>query len=278
MASNIVLNIPHASTYLPLWEIPAPYHEPANAAYWSWGGKGVVLKKIQEKYKKELPYMTDWYTDELFINGIGKPLVAPISRLLCDMERFKDDREEEMSTIGMGICYTTTHDLQNLAFFKFAHKKHIIEKYYEPYHRALDSYAREALESHPHVLILDCHSFSDMPYACDIQYGYDRPDICIGTDPEYTPEDLIDITVKYFETLGYSVKLNSPFSGTMVPSGFREDKLFSIMIELNRKLYLEREGETVKKTEHFEFLKSQIFNFERELEKYMESRKKMKNQ
>lgn len=39
MASSIVLNIPHASTYLPLWEIPAPYHEPASAAYWSCGGK-----------------------------------------------------------------------------------------------------------------------------------------------------------------------------------------------------------------------------------------------
>ncbi len=272
MASSIVLNIPHASTYLPLWEIPAPYHEPSGAAYWLWGGKVVVRKKIQDKYKKELPYMTDWYTDELFINGVGRPLVAPISRLLCDMERFKDDMQEEMSTIGMGICYTTTHDLENLAFFKFPHKKHIIEKYYDPYHMALKNYAREALESHSHVLILDCHSFSDRPYMCDINYSRDRPDICIGTDPEYTPKELIDITVKYFEALGYSVELNYPFSGTMVPSGFDNKKLYSIMIELNRKLYLEREGENVKKTCHFEILKSQISDFEIELEKFMEAK------
>lgn len=269
MASSIILNIPHASTYLPLWEIPAPYHESASVAHGSCGGKEFVRKKIQEKYKKELPYMTDWYVDELFINGIGKPLVAPISRLLCDVERFKDDMQEEMSTIGMGICYTTTHDLKNLAFFKFSHKKHIIEKYYEPYHMALKNYANEALESHSHVLILDCHSFSDRPYECDINNGWNRPDICIGTDLNYTPKELINITVKYFESLGYSTKLNSPFSGTMVPSGFSEKKLYSIMIELNRKLYLKWEGETVKKTAHFEVLKSQIATFEMELEKYM---------
>lgn len=120
------------------------------------------------------------------------------------------------------------------------------------------------------MLILDCHSFSDRPYKCDINNGWNRPDICIGTDPQYTPKELINLTVKYFEALGYSVKLNSPFSGTIVPSGFSEEKLYSIMIELNRKLYLQWEGETVKKTEHFAVLKSQIAAFELELERFME--------
>ena len=271
MASSIVLNIPHASTYLPWMDIPSPYHEPSGAAYWAWGGKYVVRERILEKYKKELPYMTDWYVDELFINGVGRPLVAPISRLLCDMERFKDDMKEEMSTIGMGICYTTTHDLENLAFFKFSHKKYIIEKYYDPYHKALENYVREAQETHPHVLILDCHSFNNWAYECDKYHAACRPDICIGTDPEYTPEELINITVRYFEDLGYSVKLNYPYSGTMVPSGVSNEKLYSIMIELNRKLYLDWEGETVKKTSHFEVLKAQLYDYEKMLEAYMET-------
>lgn len=70
--------------------------------------------------------MADWYTDEFFINGIGKPLVVPVSKLLCDIEWLKDDMKEEMSVVGMGICYTRTHDLEVLADFKSSHKMDMI--------------------------------------------------------------------------------------------------------------------------------------------------------
>ena len=49
----------------------------------------------------ELLPMTDWYTDELFINGIGKPIIATISRVICDTERFRNDEDEPMSKIGI---------------------------------------------------------------------------------------------------------------------------------------------------------------------------------
>ncbi len=70
--------------------------------------------------------MADWYTDELFINGIGTPLVVPVSKLLCDIEWLKDDMKEEMSVVGMGICCTRTHDLEVLADFKFSYKMDMI--------------------------------------------------------------------------------------------------------------------------------------------------------
>ena len=44
--------------------------------------------------------MTDWYTDELFDFGFGDRLVYPVSRLVCDPERFRDDEREEMAQIG----------------------------------------------------------------------------------------------------------------------------------------------------------------------------------
>lgn len=218
MSSNIILNIPHASTLL-------------------------TLSDISEKYKSELLYMTDWFTDELYINGIGKPLVAPISRLLCDMERFKDDDKEEMSKRGMGVCYINDHNLKALASFDTSHKLEMIKNYYEPYHRMLCCYTAEALSQHRYVLILDCHSFSDSPYLCDINRDVNRPDICIGTDKSHTPDNLIKLTRCYFEREGYSVKLNSPFSGTIIPNGFENDNhLLSMMIEINRKLYMKIEN------------------------------------
>lgn len=274
MSSSIILNIPHSSTLLPLEDIPLPYDEPSGAAYNAWGGKFYVRKHLFEEYRKEIPYMTDWYTDELFINGIGKPLVAPVSRLLCDMERFKDDLKEEMSTIGMGICYTSTHNLEKLAFFRLSHKKAMIEKYYDPYHRTLERYVEEAFEEHRYVLILDCHSFSDIPYRSDLNRACDRPDICIGTDKDHTPGDLIDIIRDYFEGEGYSTKLDYPFSGTIIPGKYENDgNLFSVMIEVNRKLYLGKgKDDAVVRGPSFEKVCSQIYEVEKRVALYMERR------
>lgn len=50
----------------------------------------------------------------------------------------------------------------------------------------------------------------------------DRPDISIGTD------ELIKLTSGYFESVGYSVKLNSPFSDTIVPNGFENNNFNSV--------------------------------------------------
>ena len=274
MSSSIILNIPHSSTLLPREDIPSPYHEPKSMAYWSWGGKNKKMREIYDRYIKEIPYMTDWYTDELYINGIGKPLVAPVSRLLCDMERFKDDLKEEMSVVGMGICYTKTHDLKILTNFKLSHKMEMIRKYYDPCHQMLTNYTEEAIAGHKCALLIDCHSFSNSPYECDLNYACDRPDICLGTDPEHTPKELREMLTSYFENLNYSVKENYPFSGTIIPNGYENNrKLYSIMIEINRALYLKWEKDEVKKKEEeFLVLKERIHGAEKLIQSFMDSR------
>ena len=255
-------------------DIPHPFHEPSGMAYWQWGGRMYIKKHILEDYKKEIPYMTDWYTDELYINGIGKPLVAPVSRLICDMERYKDDNKEAMSIIGMGVCYTHNHNLETLATYKLEHRQNMIEKYYDPYHRTLSQYTEEALGEHKYALVLDCHSFSDSPYKCDINRAYGRSDICIGTDSVHTPELLIDILVGYFKNYGYSVKLNNPFSGTMIPVGYENNpNLYSVMIEVNRNLYLDwNSGNVKKKEKEFAVLKHRIHKAEKLIASFVDSR------
>ncbi len=274
MSSSIILNIPHSSTLLPRCAIPRPFHEPSGLAYNACGGRYYVINQILEDYRKEIPYMTDWYTDELFINGIGKPLVSPLSRLLCDMERYKDESNEEMSVIGMGVCYTHDHNLKRLVTYKLDHRKKMIEEYYDPYHRALSQYAEEALMEHKYALVLDCHSFSDTPYKCDINQAYGRPAVCIGTDSLHTPRELVDILVSYFKDFGYSVKINNPFSGTMIPVGFEKNQnLLSVMIEINRSLYLDwNNGKVKKKEKEFTVLKHRIHKAEKLIATYVDSK------
>ncbi len=57
--------------------------------------------------------MTDHYTDELFVstdNLNESALVFPVSRVLVDPERFRDDSREVMSKKGMGAIYRHSHD------------------------------------------------------------------------------------------------------------------------------------------------------------------------
>jgi N-formylglutamate deformylase len=58
----------------------------------------------------ELLRMTDAYTDELFpLTPVeAARLVFPVSRLVCDVERFPTDENEPMAARGMGAIYIRT--------------------------------------------------------------------------------------------------------------------------------------------------------------------------
>ena len=78
-------------------------------------------------------------------------------------------------------------------------------------------------------------------WACD--QDPIRPDICVGTDPFHTPPTLTDSIEQFFRTLGWTVYRDTPYKGTYVPLQFygKDKRVASIMIELNRKLYMDEE-------------------------------------
>lgn len=250
MESNLILNIPHASTWL------TGIH--FNSGIYLAAASGAVTQMLH----RELLPMTDWYTDELYINGIGIPIVAPISRIVCDTERFRDDADEPMARIGMGVCYTKTHDLKKTIPWDNGHKEWAIHNIYDIHHTNLELAVDRVLHEHGRALILDCHSFHPSPLPYEPDQNPDRPDICIGTDPFHTPEELAEQAEKFFKGKGYSVRINSPYSGTIVPLKHlnKDKRVLSLMIELNRGLYL-KEG-TNEKNSYFPTLRDHLREFE----------------
>jgi N-formylglutamate deformylase len=225
---NIIFHIPHSSTFIPN-DIRSD----------------ILLS--DEKLLVELGLMTDWYTDELFdhaVSYLGKSIKFPVSRLVVDPERFADDEIECMSEVGMGVIYTKTSSgkpLRDPSKIISESRTQLLDRFYYPHHDSLTGAVRSELDEEGRVLIIDCHSFPDEPLPYERCHSQDRPEICIGTDPYHTPEELISNLKSSFESLGYKVAMNSPFAGSIVPSIYyqKNKNVHSIMIEINRNLYME---------------------------------------
>ncbi len=232
-----LIHIPHSSTiipdsYLPLFLI-----------------RGAALRD-------ELLRMTDWYTDDLF-SDCGTCLTFPVSRLLCDVERFRDPAMECMTARGMWVCYERASDQTPLKTVTPDHCREILKTWYDRHHARLTAMTRRALNDQGAALIVDAHSFSSvrLPYETA---GGARPDICIGTDPFHTPPSLTRACAGLFSALGYTVAVDRPFSGCLIPMAYyrRERRVQGVMIEVNRRLYM-KEG-TAEKTGAYETVRRDL--------------------
>lgn len=198
----------------------------------------------KDELDEEIKYMADNYTDSIFAEllSISSFIKSKISRIVLDIERFKEEENEPMSKVGMSALYIKTSNgkvLRNIGEIN----KNKLEGIYNDYHEAFTGLVNLSLEKNNIAMIIDCHSFPSTPREYESDKEYSRPDICIGVDEYHTPEKLTDLLKGNFEELGFSVKINSPFSGSIVPMNFykKDKRVISIMIEVNRKLYINEE-------------------------------------
>lgn len=236
----IISHIPHSSTILPDKE-----------GY-------LVDESILDS---ELLKLTDWYTDELFQENKAINIKAEFSRIFCDVERFPDDKDEIMSKFGMGMIYEKTDDGKPLRNVTPQIRKNIYADFYRTHHQKLTEAVESQLKQFNQALILDCHSFPDIPLKRDLNQDSLRPDFNIGTCNFHTPQKLIDLSVQFFKEKEYSVSIDSPYSGTIVPIVYylKDNRVHSIMLEINRKLYLE--GNTNIKSGKFEEIKALVSDY-----------------
>ena len=202
----------------------------------------IMQEKIENK-KSELLKMTDRYCDELF-TGFDA-VVFPVSRLVCDPERFRDDTQETMAQIGMGTVYTRTSSGEVLRRVTEEDREKLLRRYSDPHHTRLTEAVEEKLRIYGRCLIVDGHSFHPVPLPYEPDQKTGRPDFCIGTDPYHTPGLLADYAMGFLQSEGFSVFLNRPYGGSLVPMKYygRDRRICSIMIEINRRLYMDGNGQ-----------------------------------
>jgi len=217
---DVLLHIPHASV-----AIPEEWRE--------------AFLLSSEDLDCELLRMTDRYTDDLFQCDNADRLEFPVSRLLVDPERFERDEDEVMANRGMGAVYVKTSDGRPLK--SALGREELMDAFYRPHHRQLSEWTANAIEQYGRALIVDCHSYPDNPLPSDIDQSPGRPDFCIGTAGEHTPDWVTDVVQSALERLGHSVTIDRPYAGAIVPiDRYGADyRVRSVMIEINRKLYMD---------------------------------------
>jgi N-formylglutamate amidohydrolase len=245
---SIVLNIPHSSTNIPEHFMPEDYG--SSKAFYA------------ERYRLFSRPLVDYYTDELFDANEMRitKVTSDICRTLCDVERMVND---PLEAEGYGIIYKRmlwrrmacagagSHVVFKSEFFDPTCKE-LLEYYVRYQFKLIDAIINSAYKNDKEksVLLIDCHSFSSTPTAlCDPGSQENQVDICIGynDDATYPNQNVIDFIVKYFESFGYKVGCNTPFSHSKTvecPIPY-----YSLMIEVNKRCYMNEE--TLDKTEGF---------------------------
>jgi N-formylglutamate amidohydrolase len=183
----------------------------------------------------ELLYSTDIDVDKIFnVDGIDR-YICDFSRSFCDVERFLDAEQEEMTKYGRGVYYTKTYDGKSFRKYDEKFEQTIIKNYYLKYHNNLSKLIQNKINDNGIARIIDCHSFNQ--HKLYFEKDVNRPDICLGVDEKYTPQYLIDFIKLGFERHGLNVEINKPYSGSFYPLDV-EGKFETIMIEINKKLYM----------------------------------------
>lgn len=221
MSENVIIHIPHASL-----DLPKEFFERLE----------VSLEELERENIFVADYLVDKFEPEEFKNVIK----ADFSRLFCDVERFRDDSQEVMSKYGMGVVYQKNHLGNNFIEVDDKYKNWVLTNYYDKYHKMLDEKASEILEKNKQCYIIELHSFSDQ-FVLDVLNLKNNPDICLGYDNDNCDFELLKLTKEHFEKYGYSVRENYPYQGSLVPNkfyGVENSGVFSLMIEINKRLYL----------------------------------------
>ncbi|QOW09790.1 N-formylglutamate amidohydrolase [Kaistella flava (ex Peng et al. 2021)] len=235
-----VIHIPHSSTRIPILE--------------GYTVNGDFLEK-------EILKLTDWYTDDLFYSENDIIIKANFSRIFCDPERFADDEQEVMARFGMGVLYTKSDEGKLIRDITPELRTKILNGYYWVHHNALTNAVKNQLDEYGQSLIIDGHSFPHIPLKRSLDKNLNRPDFNIGTDLFHTSPKLVEASETFFNDRGFSLGIDWPYTGSIVPLEYyrKNPNVQSIMLEVNRKLYLKEDSN--EKSESYLEIKKVVGEF-----------------
>ena len=207
--------------------------------------------ELVTQYKQELiqnPDDTDWFVDRLygFASAMGITTISAVySRWVIDLNRHPQSKP--LYTDGRiitGLCPTTDF-LGNALYadnrneLSDADIDSRLEKFYWPYHQALQNELASLKEKFGKVLLWDCHSIRQVVPTIQKEKF---PDLILGNAGGTTASPgVIETTIKILESSGYSVSHNHPFKGGYITREYGKpaDSIHALQLEMTKVNYMD---------------------------------------
>ena len=220
--SPVILHAPHGST-----RIPAIYRDQFSID--------------DDALARELLALTDHAVDRMVRGALevtaASAVIAEVSRLVVDVERFPGD-EEEMNAVGMGVLYTHGAWRDGIRTVPEAAGVQLLA-HFAAYSRAIEQLVDRALDRHGRAVIVDVHSYPTRALPYELRADGERPPLCVGYDDRHTTVALREHVVEVFADL--EQRDNEPFAGAYVPLKHFgcNPRVQAVMLEIRRDQYMD---------------------------------------
>jgi N-formylglutamate deformylase len=199
----------------------------------------------------------DIFVDELYAHApsLGAALLcADVSRYVVDLNRAQDDFDsatvsDSPAVLGAqprGVVWRATTDgrpvLRKPLTYAALQKR--LERYYLPYHQALQQNLDALRAQFGFAMLLAGHSMPSRGRSLHVDAGVRRADVVPGTRGRTSADArVIDLVDAHFREAGLSVRHDDPYKGGFATThyGRPASGVHAIQIELNRALYVDEQ-------------------------------------
>jgi len=202
----------------------------------------------------------DLHVDRLYARAaqLGAGFIASrISRYVLDVNRGPDDVDRqvcpELASAAKKnpralIWRQSTHGTLVLSRpLTRAELADRIERVHKPYHDQLNHMLEVRKSRFGYAILLDGHSMPSVGRATHQDTGVRRAEVVPGNNHgKSCAQQLVDVVVDHWSSAGFSVALNTPYSGGWITRhyGRPQEGVHAIQVELNRAIYLHEEAAT----------------------------------
>lgn len=201
----------------------------------------------------------DAFVDDLFscVPEFGAPLLrAGAPRAYIDLNRSTDEldpaliegarRHGHNPRVASGLGVIPRVVANGRAIYRgrlsMAEAQSRIERYWQPYHAALQQLLDAAHARHGEAILIDCHSMPHEAMDGVARTARRRPEIVLGDRfGAAAAGDVVDQIEAAFTSAGLTVTRNAPFAGAYVTQAYGRPSRHqhAIQIEIDRALYMD---------------------------------------
>lgn len=211
----VIISLPHSGTWLP-------------------------AEMRESLWEEAILANTDWFLPELYQFLIRKGFTLIENRV----NRYVADPNRESQMTGEDYQNTVVYQQNtfgNPLYYEALSKETIsvrLEKYYWPYHHALQGLIDQKKQHFTKIYLFDLHSFAEYPNDDDREPA----DFVLGNQVDQTSSaDLREKLSQALEETGYSVSNNYPFRGGFITRYFgNQVGIEALQLEIRYNQYIEK--------------------------------------